>query len=99
MSRRGSKPCAMRSPGVTTSSPRRSRSTSSAWRSSPAVCETAGEDRQALEVDLLLRGEEVVTPGDRIAHGLLPRRDIAGASGQEWQPLLQTLQQRVRRKE
>ncbi len=49
----------------------------------------ASEDRQAAEVDLLLGGEEIVTPGDGIAHRLLPCRGVAGTARQEWQPLLQ----------
>ena len=38
----------------------------------------AGEDGQAAEEDLLLRGEQVVTPGDGVAHRLLPRRERRG---------------------
>ena len=37
-----------------------------------------------------------MTPGNRITHRLLPRRQVAGASRQQRQALLQALEQRVR---
>ena len=59
----------------------------------------AGKDGQAAEDGLLLRREEIVAPGDRIAHRLLAGREGAGAARQERQPLLQPLQQRLRRED
>ncbi|MCC2629686.1 MAG: hypothetical protein K0S14_3336, partial [Thermomicrobiales bacterium] len=40
-----------------------------------------------------------MTPGNRITHRLLPRRQVAGASRQQRQALLQALEQRVRREQ
>ena len=47
--------------------------------------EAAGEDGQPAEQSLFGRGEQVVAPGDRVAHRLQPRRQVAGAAGQERQ--------------
>src|SRR5215213_2475742 len=55
----------------------------------------AGKDCHALEERLLRRSEQIVTPGNRITHRLLPRREVAGASGQQRQALLQAPQQRL----
>ena len=59
----------------------------------------AGKDRQPAEEDLLLRGEQIVAPGDGIAHRLLACRQGAGAARQERQALLQPLQQGLRRED
>ena len=59
----------------------------------------AGKDRQALEERLLLLSEQIVTPGNRIPHRLLPRRDVAGASREQRQALLQAHEQRLRWKQ
>ena len=58
-----------------------------------------GKDRESTEVDLLLGGEEIVTPRDGITHRLLPRRQVTGASRKQRQALLQALEQRVRREQ
>ncbi len=49
----------------------------------------AGEDGQAAKEGLLGFAEEIVTPGDGLAHGLLPLRGVAGATGQQRQALRQ----------
>ena len=51
--------------------------------------EAPGEDREAPEEHLLLRRQQVVTPGDGVPHRLLPFRDITSASGQQRQPVLE----------
>ena len=56
--------------------------------------EAADKDGQPAEEDLLLRGEQVVAPGDGVAHRLLAGRQVAPAAGQQRQPLLQPGQQR-----
>ena len=49
----------------------------------------ATEDRQPPEHGLLGGLQEVVAPGDRVAEGTLPGREIARTAGQERQPELQ----------
>ena len=49
--------------------------------------EAAGEDGQAAEEGLLLGVEQVVAPGDRVAHRLLAGRQVARPAGQQRQPL------------
>ena len=57
----------------------------------------ASEDAEAAEQGLLGRGEQVVAPGDRGAEGLLARRQVAGAAGEQRQPPVQLTEQRRRR--
>ena len=57
----------------------------------------ADEDREPAEEDPLIRAEQVVTPGDGVAHRSLPRGEVAGAAGQQGQPFFQPRQQRGRR--
>ena len=59
--------------------------------------EATGEDRQVAEERLLVRGQQVVTPGDRVAHRALACGQIASAAGQQGQPRLQASQERGRR--
>ena len=59
---------------------------------------SADEDGQAPKEPLLRRGEQIVTPGDGVAHRLLAGRKISPAAGQNDQAALQTRQQRGRRK-
>ena len=47
--------------------------------------EAADEDGQAPEERLLLRGEQVVAPGDRVAQGALAGRGVARPAGQQRQ--------------
>ena len=61
--------------------------------------EAAGEDGEAPEERLLVRGEQVVAPGDRVAHRLLPGRQVAVAARQERQAPLQPGQQCRRRED
>ena len=56
--------------------------------------EAAGEDRQPPEQGLLGRGEQVVAPGDGVAHRLQARRQVARAAGQQRQAVAQPGQQR-----
>jgi hypothetical protein len=42
----------------------------------------ADEDAEPPEESLLGGGEQVIAPGNRPAHGLLPRREIARAGGE-----------------
>ena len=42
-----------------------------------------GKDGQAAEDGLLLGREQIVAPGDGVAHRLLPGRSGAGSAGQE----------------
>ena len=55
--------------------------------------EAAGEDGQPAEEGLFVGGEQVVAPGDRVAHGALPRGQVAGAAGQQAQPVGQARQE------
>ena len=59
--------------------------------------EAADEDREPAEEALLLGCQQVVAPGDGIAHRLLPRRQVARASGQQRQPVLKSREQRCGR--
>jgi hypothetical protein len=52
-----------------------------------------------MEERLFIAGEQVVTPVNRISHRLLPRRDVAGASREQRQSLLQAEKERLRWKE
>ena len=61
--------------------------------------EAAGEDGQAAEERLLLRRQQVVAPGDRVAHRPLPGGRSRAAAGQQRQPLAQPGQQRRRRQD
>ena len=58
---------------------------------------TAGEHGQACEEILLGRREQVVAPGDRGAQRPLPLGGRAGAAGEQWQSLLEPLEQHRRR--
>ena len=58
--------------------------------------EAAGKDRQAPEHRSLIRVEEVIAPGDRVAQRLVPGRRFAGAAHQQRQPRIQTRQERLR---
>ena len=42
--------------------------------------EAAGEDRQPAEDRLFLGGQQIVAPGDRVAHRALTGRGVAGAA-------------------
>jgi len=42
---------------------------------------------------LFIDRQQVIAPGDRVAHGLLSNRGIASTSGQERQPLLESVEQ------
>ena len=55
----------------------------------------AGEDGEAGEEALLLGAEQVVRPVDRGTQGALPLGQVAGAAGEEREPLLEPLEQRV----
>ena len=57
----------------------------------------ADEDGEAPEQHLLLRLQQVVTPGDGVAQGALSLGRIPRPTGEEGQPLLQTGQHRLRR--
>jgi len=46
---------------------------------------------------LLARVEQVITPGDGVAHGALPRRQVACPAHQQGQALVKARQQRARR--
>ena len=48
---------------------------------------------------LVLGRQQVVAPGDRLAHRLLPHRQVTGAAGQERQTLFQPGQECRRRQE
>ena len=56
---------------------------------------SADEDRRTLEATLLLVAEQVVGPGDRVAHRPLPVRQVAIAAGQDRQPILQSGEERL----
>ena len=79
--------------------PSRTLRPGSPWHRQP-LCrletEAPGEDRQAAKERLLSRAEQVIAPGDGIAHGLLASREVAAAAGQQEQALLQPVQQRGR---
>src|SRR5262245_62018568 len=47
--------------------------------------ETAGEDREAAEEGLLVGREQVVAPGDGVAHRLETGGGVAGTAGEEVQ--------------
>ena len=68
-------------------------------RFGPRKVETASEDGQAAEEPLLSRVEQVVTPGDRVAHRPQAVRPVAGPPGQQRQGSLQPRQQRRRRQD
>ena len=55
--------------------------------------EAADKDREEPEKPLLLLRQQIDRPGDRVAHRFLPIRSVAGAGGQQRQPLLQPGQQ------
>ena len=57
----------------------------------------ADEHREATIQHLLVRSEQVVAPGDRLAQGLLANGQIAGPACQRSQPVLQPREQRLRR--
>src|SRR5688572_12421999 len=57
-------------------------------------CATASKDRKLPEHSLLVCSEQVVAPGNGIAHGALPGRQVAPAAGQYRKPLLEPRQQR-----
>jgi hypothetical protein len=46
--------------------------------------EAADEDGEAAKQGLLIGGEEVVAPGDRVPHRAQPSRLIARTASQEW---------------
>ena len=64
---------------------------------SPPPGATAGEQRQAAEQLLFVGRKQLVTPGDGITHRLQPGREIASASRQQRQALLQPAEERHRR--
>ena len=55
--------------------------------------EAAGEDRQPPEERPRVGREQVVAPGDRVAHRAQPRRRVARSADQQRQPSLQPRQQ------
>src|SRR5215207_3490632 len=57
-------------------------------------CEAAHEDRQARVQAALFVGEEVVTPGDRLANGALARRHVRASRGRELETTLQAAEER-----
>ena len=59
--------------------------------------EAAGEDGEAAEEGLLVGGQEVVAPGDRVAHGALARGAVARPAGQQRQAVVQAGQEGRRR--
>ena len=54
--------------------------------------EPADEDTEAAEQRLIVRRQEVVAPGDGVAHGALAVVAIPGAAGQQAQPVVQARQ-------
>ena len=68
-------------------------------RFGPRQVEAADEDGQAAKERLLGRVEQVVAPGDGVAHRPQPVRQVAGAAGQQRQGPLQPRQQRRRRQD
>ena len=61
--------------------------------------EAAGEHRQAVEQPLGVLVEDVVAPGDRGAQGLLARRQVARAGGQQVELVLEPAEDRLGRQE
>ena len=61
--------------------------------------EPAGEHRQAVEQPLGVLVEDVVAPGDRGAQGLLARRQVARAGGQQVELVLEPAEDRLGRQE
>ena len=63
----------------------RSRVSANVSRSPPRPPPASSRRRRptGAEEGLLLRCEQVVAPGDRVAHRLLARRQVAGAAGQQ----------------
>jgi hypothetical protein len=61
--------------------------------------EAAGEDRQPPEVRLIFVPQEVVAPGDRVAHRAQPRRVVAAPASQDRERLGESRQQRRRRQQ
>ena len=59
---------------------------------------STGEDRQPAEQPLLRRRQQVVAPGDGVAHRLLPLGKVAIAAGQQGQPAIEPVEQRADRK-
>ena len=55
--------------------------------------ETARKDREVAEQPLFIGGEQSVTPGDGVAHGLLTNGQIAPTAGQNIQLLTETAEQ------
>src|SRR5215204_7717606 len=56
-----------------------------------------GKDPEAAKERLLLRGEQVVTPGNRVTEGSLPCRGIPRTTGEYRQTALEPSKQRCRR--
>ena len=89
--------------GHATPDQRRSASprSASSWRPATRLGrlerEAADEDRQPPEQRLPILVQQVVAPGDGVAHRPQPLRGIARSPGQQRQPLLQPRQQRRRR--
>src|SRR5262249_42534139 len=69
---------------------------STADRFSRAEREATDKDRETAEERLLGVVEQVVAPVDRVAHRLLPQGQITRTTAEQWQSLLQALQQRRR---
>ncbi len=68
-----------------------------AHRLCPVQRPAADEDREALEEVLLLGGEQIMAPGDRVPHRALPLRRVPGAAGEQLKPLLQPGEHRLER--
>ncbi len=65
----------------------------------PFQGEAADKDGEPAKQGLLLCGEQIVAPGDGIAHRPLPGRRVQSATGQQRQPLLQPGEQRTWRED
>jgi hypothetical protein len=67
------------------------------WRSVPSdhlrsfEREPAGKHGEASKQFFLRRGEEIVAPGDRVAHRALSRRSITRSALQQRQAMLQAI--------
>ena len=81
-------------PSNTGRSPSGAATASAAARVKPPA-KTARRRKSACSVGR----EQVVAPGDRVAHRALPRRQVAAAAGQQGQPLLEPGQERRRRQD
>ena len=59
--------------------------------------EPSHKHREAAKKLLLCRRKEVVTPGNGVSHGLLAEWQVTRGAAEEWQPLIQALQQGIKR--